>query len=282
MLKKIGIIAALCVFIAGCSSLKFAYGFAETVIRDRAETYLDISEQEGPALESEISSLVSWHRIEMLPEYAAFFESQAQLAEGAGWTRSQVEDSVRTFRALIKETSAGAAPYIARVLVNHTNEDKIGYIKYAMADVLSERRERYDEPLEDQIDASVEKSVSSFERFFGSLSNQQLAIVREHKTETYDPSGEWLNWREKRQDDLVRFLSAQPDVDEIQDYVTVALTAPEQIFGEAYRTQADRWWDEQTDRLYELLTTLDAEQRQTFANNLRGYAIDMVELADAS
>lgn len=282
MLKKFGIIAALCVFVAGCSSLKIAYGFAETVIRDRAETYLDISEQEGPALEAEISELVSWHRFEMLPKYAAFFESQAQLAEGAGWTRPQVEEAVRTFRALIKETSAGAAPYISRVLVNHTSEVKLNYIKYVMADVLSDRRERYDEPLEDQIDTSVEKAVSNYERFFGSLSNQQLAIVREHKTATYDPTGTWLNWREKRQDDLVQFLSTQPDVKAIEAYVTVALTAPEQIVGEAYRTRADRWWAWQTDLLFDILTTLDEAQRQTFADNLRGYAVDMVELADAS
>lgn len=282
MLKKFAIVAALCVFVTGCSSLKFAYGFAETVIRDRVETYLDISEEEGPALEAEISELVSWHRFEMLPEYAAFFESQAQLAEGAGWTRPQTEEAVRTFRALIKETSAGAAPYISRVLVNHTSEDKIGYIKYAMSEVLSERRERYEEPLEDQIDASVEKAISNYERFFGSLSNQQIAIVREHKTATYDPTGAWLNWREKRQNDLVKFLSTQPDVRMIEAYVTVALTSPEKIVGDAYRTRADRWWDGQTDLLFDLLTTLDADQRQTFADNLRGYAVDMVELADAS
>ncbi len=83
---------------------------------------------------------------------------------------------MRTFRALIKETSAGAAPYISRVLVNHTSEVKLNYIKYAMADVLSDRRERYDEPLEDQIDTSVEKAVSNYERFFGSLVINNLPL----------------------------------------------------------------------------------------------------------
>ena len=136
--------------------------------------------------------------------------------------------------------------------------------------------------LEEQIDAAVEKSVSNFERFFGTLTDEQIAIVREHKTRTYDPSGGWLDWRDKRQQDLVQFLRTEPSVKEIEEYVTVALTTPEKIVGKAYRKRADGWWDAQTALNYDLMITLDAGQRKTFADNLRGYAIDMVELADAS
>jgi len=282
MFKKIGIILALSVFVAGCSSLKLVYGFAETLVRDQAENYLDIRDDDVPAVEKEISALVSWHRIEMLPQYAAFFEDQAQLAEGPGWTRPQVEEAVKMFRSLIKETSQGAVPFIAQVLVNHTSESKINHMQAAMVEVLSERRERYDEPLEDQINAAVEKTISNFERFFGTLTDNQIAIVREHKTRTYDPSGAWLDWRGKRQQHLVRFLRTKPSVTEIEDYVKVALIAPEKIIGAAYRERADRWWDGHTALMYDLMITLDAEQRQTFADNLRGYAVDMVELADAS
>ncbi len=159
MLKKLGIITALCIVVVGCSSLKFAYGFMETVVRDRAESYLDIREDDDLALEAEINELVSWHRTEMLPQYAVFFESQAQLAETSGWTRTQVDEAVTMFRAMIKGTSQGAAPYIARVLVNHTSKSKVNHIEVAMDEVLSERREQYDEPLADQINAAVDKSV---------------------------------------------------------------------------------------------------------------------------
>ena len=282
MLKKIGIIAAICIFVTGCSSLKFAYGFAETVVRDRAETYLDIREDDAPGLEVEISALVAWHRVDMLPQYASFFEGQAQLAEGPGWSRAQVEEAVSSFRALIKDTSKGAAPFIARVLVNHTSPPKIDHMQVAMTEALDARRENFDAPLDEQIDAAVEKAISNFERFFGTLTDDQIAIVREHKTRTYDPTGAWLDWRDKRQQDLVRFLRTEPSVEEIEKYVEVALTAPEQIVGEAYRERADWWWDEQTALMYDLMITLDAAQRQIFADNLRGYAIDMVELADAS
>ena len=282
VLKKFGIIAALCIFVVGCSSLKFAYGFVEMMVRDRAEIYLDIRENDGLALEAEISELVAWHRIEMLPQYAMFFESQAHLAEGSGPTRTQVDEAVTMFRRLIKDTSQGAAPYIARVLVNHTSRSKVNYLQAAMDEVLSERRKVFDEPLTDQIDAAVDKSVTNFERFFGTLTEGQIAIVREHKTQTYDPTGGWLDWRDKRQQDLLRFLRTEPSASEIEDYVKVALTTPEIIVGQTYRERADRWWDRQAALLYDLMITLNIEQRQTFVENLQGYAVDLVELAGAS
>lgn len=282
MLKKFGIIAALCIFVAGCSSLKFAYGFAETVVLDRVETYLDIREDDAPALEAEISSLVTWHRIEMLPKYAAYFEVQARMSEGTGWTKAESDTAVSEFRKLIRETSIGAAPFIARVLVNHTSDEKVDHIVLQVREQIAERREDYAEPLSEQIENSVKKSVSNYERFFGSLTEQQIAIVRDHKSKSYDPSGAWLDWREKRLQDLAAFLRTKPDIEEIQAYIKVALAEPEKIVGQAYRVRADKWWDAQAALNYALLQTLNDEQRQNFADNLRGYAVDMVELADAS
>jgi hypothetical protein len=280
MLKKFGIIVALCMFVVGCSSLKFAYGFVKTMVRERVETYLDIGENDVLALEAEISKLVSWHRAEMLPQYAVFFESQAKLAEGSGWNRTQIDEMVTMLRAMIKDTSQGAAPYIANVLVNHTSKSKADHIQIEMDKALSKRRELYDEPLADQIDAAIDKTVTNLERFFGTLTEYQITIISEHKMQMYDPTGEWLDWRDKRQKDLVRFLRTEPLVLDIEDYVKVALTTPEKFFGQAYRDRADQWWAKQASLLFNLMTSLDTEQRQTLASNLRGYSVDMVELAN--
>lgn len=275
-----GIIVALCMFVVGCSSLKFAYGFVKTMVRERVETYLDIGENDVLALESEISKLVSWHRAEMLPQYAVFLEGQAQLAEGLVWNRAQIDEMIRMLRVMIKDTSQGSAIYIANVLVNHTSKPKVNHIQAAMVRILSNRRELYDEPLADQIDAAGDKAVTNFERFIGTLTDYQIAIIREHKMQMYDPTGGWLDWRDKRQQDLVRFLRTEPLVLDIEDYVKVALTTPEKIVGQAYRDRADEWWNKQAALLFNLMTSLDTEQRQTLASNLRGHAVDMVELAN--
>jgi hypothetical protein len=282
MLKKFGIVATLCVFVVGCSSLKLAYGFLETMVRDRAEIYLDIQEEDNQNLENQISALVSWHRKEMLPQYAAFFRSQAQLVEGFATTRRQVDKAVATFRMLIRDTSIGAAPYISRVLIKHTSESKVSHIQEAMQEALGKRRERRDKPLKEQIDNAVERSVKNYERFLGSLTEVQIAIVRKHKTNTYDPTGKWLSWREKRDRDFVRFLRTKPTILDIEEYVKVALTKPEKIVGQAYGERANLWWAEQASLLYDLMLSLDTEQRKTLTENLRGYATDMVELAGAS
>ena len=281
MLKKFGIIMALCMFIVGCSSLKFVYGFVKTIVRGQVETYLDIHENDDLALDAEISELVSWHRDKMLPQYALFFESQAQLAEGSGWNQAQIDEMVKILRAMIKDTIKGSAPYIANVLVNHTSISKVDHIEAAMNKVLSKRLELYDKPLADQIDVIVDRSVTNFERFFGTLTEYQIAITREHKMQMHDPRGIWLDWRDKRQQDLVRFLRTKPLVLGIEDYVKVALITPEKIVGQAYRDRADQWWAKQAELLYDLMTSLDTKQREILANNLYGYADDMIELANA-
>ena len=272
---------ALCMVFVGCSSLKFAHGFLKTMVRERVETYLDIHKNDNLALESEISALVSWHRIEMLPKYAVFFKNQAQLAEASGWNQTQVDEAVKVLRGIIKDTSQGSAPFIAKILVNHTSETKVNHIQAAMDKVLSKRRELYNKALTDQIDAAIDKSLTNLERFFGTLTEEQIEIIREHKVQMYDPTGGWLDWRDKRQRDLTRFLRTEPLVSDIEDYVKVALTTPEKIFGQAYRDRADQWWNKQAELLYDLMTSLDIDQRQTLASNLHGYAIDMVELANA-
>jgi hypothetical protein len=282
MFTKFGTIVALCIFFVGCSSLKFAHGFLKTMVSERVKIYLDIHKNDNLALESEISELVSWHRVEMLPQYAVFFESQAKLSEGSGWNQTQVDKAVKMIRKMIKDTSQGSAPFIAKVLVNHTSKSKVNHIQAAMDKALSKRRELYDKPLADQIDAAVNKSVKNFERFFGTLTEDQITIIREHKVLMNDPTGEWLDWRDKRQRDLTRFLRTEPIVLDIENYVKVALTTPEEIVGQTYRVRADQWWAKQADLLHDLMTSLDADQRQTLANNLHQYAVDMVELANAS
>ncbi len=161
-------------------------------MRERVEAYLDIGENDVFALESEISKLVSWHRAEMLPQYAVFLEIQAQLAEGLGWNRAQIDEMIRVLRVMIKDTSQGSAIYIANVLVNHTSKPKVDHIQAAMVTILSNHRELHDEPLADQIDAAGDKAVTNFERFFGTLTDYQIAIIREHKMQMYDPTGDGL------------------------------------------------------------------------------------------
>ncbi len=281
MLKKLGIFLALCVFVLGCSSLKFAHGFLKTMVRAQAETYLDIHEKDDQALITEISNLISWHRVEMLPKYVTFFESQAKLVEGSGWNKTQIQEAVTMLRALIKDVSQGSAPYIANVLINHTSKSKVNHIQAAMNKVLSKRHKLYDKPLAYQIDTNVDRAVTNFERFFGKLKKYQVAIIREHKMQMYDPKGGWLYWQDKRQRDLVTFLRTEPSILSIENYIKVALTTPEEIVGQAYRDQADQWWDNQAALLYHLTTSLDNKQRQKLVNNLHEYALDMAELANA-
>ena len=66
--------------LSGCSTLKFAYSFAENMVENRAETYLDLSAEQKERLTQQAAVLIAWHRADMLPKYASFFLAQAEIA----------------------------------------------------------------------------------------------------------------------------------------------------------------------------------------------------------
>jgi hypothetical protein len=57
---------ALC----GCSTLRFAYENADTYLRWRLGSYLDVQDEAAEELDERIDSFLDWHRAQALPQYA--------------------------------------------------------------------------------------------------------------------------------------------------------------------------------------------------------------------
>ena len=70
---------------------------------------------------------------------------------------------------LLRATMEGASPFIADVLVHHTNPKKLDHLRSRMAERNAERRRALEEPLDVRIESKIESAISRFERFFGEL-----------------------------------------------------------------------------------------------------------------
>ena len=115
-----------------CSTLKFAYSFADKMLEGRAETYLDLSAEQRERLTQQTAALIAWHRADMLPKYALFLRAQADIAEAGGWTRAQLKLAISQFWSLMEHTVEGASPFIAEVLVQHTNPQKLAHLELSL------------------------------------------------------------------------------------------------------------------------------------------------------
>jgi len=266
----------------GCNSFKFVYGFADNMIESRAEDYLDLDSAQRAELEEQSAALLAWHRREMLPKYATYFNAQANLAK-TGWARGQMRDAVVQFRTLMDETVKGASPYIAHVLSGHMKAEKLAFLEARMADYVTERRtEEEAESPEDSLEEWVERRAKAIARFTGPLNEKQLAIIRSHTPARTDGSPRWLENREKRHAALIAFLRTQPSHEETAHFVyRIALRAHEITDGE-YRDHSNAYWALLEDVYFDVMATLTHEQRSKLISNLRGYASDMVDLSASS
>ncbi len=274
----------LCLFVlAGCSSFKVAYTFADDLLESRAEDYLDISNADSEVLDAQMAKMIAWHKTAMLPRYAAFFQGQSDIAEQNAWTRDGVAAAFAEFRQLMDETLEGAAPYVAEVLVGHTSPEKIDHLAARMAENTAELREDEEaETLEESIDEWVERRVSNFERFVGPLTDAQLSIIKLQAETAVDPEKRWLTNRAMRQQALVTFMRSEPTAAEIAEFVHQILLHAHEIVDPDYRAVTERRWALLEQLHYDILVTLTGEQQRELVYNLRSYAADMRELSQTS
>ncbi len=270
-------------FLAGCSSFKIAYTFADDLLEGRAEDYLDLSSEDEAHLQEQSARMIAWHKAEMLPKYAVFFEAQADIAEANAWTREGIAETFATFRALMDETLQGAAPFVADVLIRHTAPERVEYLEARMAENTAElREEELQESRAESVDEWVERRVSNFERFLGPMTEAQLAIIKLQAEIAVDPEKRWLVNRTRRQEAFVTFLRTEPSRADISDFVHRIVLRGHEIVDPDYRAHTERRWALLEQLHYDILVTLTDEQRRELVFNLRSYAADMRELSQTS
>ena len=137
--------------------------------------------------------------------------AQADIAAAGGWTRAQLATAIGQFRTLIKQTVKGASPFIAEVLVEHTNPQKLTHLEARMAENLADRRaEEAAKTQQISIDQWVERRVDRISRFTGPLMDAQIEIIRGYAENGSGTTMRWFENREYRQNALVAFLRTRP------------------------------------------------------------------------
>jgi hypothetical protein len=277
--KYFSILILLVIAVSGCSQLKLVYSFGGDAIQNETEFYLDLNEEEGAALERRIEELVSWHRVKMLPLYAEFFRKGAEAVDRGALDEPRVRLVIEEMQYLLRQTVEGAVPHVATVMVGHTKPRKLNHLRARMAERSSERRKELEVPKLEWLSERTESSVRRFRRFFGDLSEVQVAMVRRYFAETAGSSKPWQRVREDRRQAFLAFLSGRPDQDQIAKFLSRIMLHSEEIVGPEYKRLAVAWWARFTDWMVEMMGSLDANQRQYFSKTLRDYADDMIDLS---
>jgi hypothetical protein len=135
------------------------------------------------------------------------------------------------------------------------------------------------EPLEQRLEARVERIVENFERVTGDLDDAQRQIIRRYAEATAGDNAVWLRNRVNRQRAFTEFLSRRPDEAQISAFVFRILLRAHEIVDPEYRAVSEARWMRFETLLFDIMTSLSAEQRETLSATLRDYAAEMLELS---
>jgi hypothetical protein len=165
------------VVLSGCSALRLAYENADTYLRWRAGSYLDLSGDAGDELDERIDAFFDWHRAKALPNYARLSEEAAKrLGDGLS-----PEDLIWGYDALmvqaresLRTAAAQVAPFLDRMSAEQIShferrlaEDNRKFARENLKGSEAERRAR-----------RVKQMKNRLEEWVGRLTQAQVERVK--------------------------------------------------------------------------------------------------------
>jgi hypothetical protein len=274
----------LTLLVAACSAVKMGYNNADTLLVYALDDYLDLNEQQEQLTRERAVALLSWHRSTQLRDYAQLINS-ARAQIGSTVTPADVLAFNQAINARLAALGEHAAPDLAQLAATLTPSqlDRLG--KKLSTDVSKERRDLVRPVGKEAIDQRARKVSERIETWFGSVSREQVEIVRASVARNPSAAEWWIGERERRQREFVdllrRIQNERPSeavaTRWIRDYFSQLQSPPD---AERRARMADLR-RRNADLIAELINAATPEQRAHLSAKLAGYAEDLSGLAVA-
>jgi hypothetical protein len=262
--------------LSGCSAMRVGYDNADTFLRWRLTSYLDVHGDDSDQLDEAIEAFLQWHRLRALPEYQRIADEAAtRLARGLSR-----EDLVWGYDSLIAQSRQAlrvAAIEIAPLL-DRLDEEQIRHIEGRFAEDNRKFAREYLRGSEAERRARrLERNIERMEDWVGRLSDEQVERVRQY-------SGRAPLFDEHRDRDRKRLQAeflAVVRAREAQKRLPELAANWDRGRDAEYRTANAALLQEYYAMVLDIDRALSAEQRAKAVARLRSFAEDFSALAAA-
>ncbi|MBK1619476.1 hypothetical protein CKO42_13730 [Lamprobacter modestohalophilus] len=275
-MRRLFIAFLLILLSTGCSSVQLAYNSADFFIECYADEYLGLDGTQRRDWSPQLKAALERHRAEELPYLAAFFEQAARDAR-AGFTRSNVDCLMDQFETLYQRhfrlAAASAAPLLANLSPAQID---------ALAKNFAEEHEE-DEAEANAEDAArrarkrAERYVDNLRWWFGDLSSEQRALVRDITRRVPDTAPAWYDYRHAQREALIALLRADASATAIEQFLIQWLVDFQGLPPSLANAQP-ALREVFADLLLRLQPTLSNDQRERFIGRLEGLQRDFMRL----
>lgn len=258
------------VLVAGCSSTKLAYRYADWGIVWWVEDYITLTGDQKQQLNRDIETLRQWHCSAELPRYRAWLdELEADVAEGppsettVAYHQEQVFDF---FPSLLEQ----ATPVAVNLLSSLSDEQ----VRELATNMEKSQQDMEQEFLADSpqatAEARAERTAERVERWLGDLNEDQHNIVQNWSASRGSQTEIWLQGRRNWQLALLDVLEHRSEPTFPQQLEALILNS-EEVRGEAYQAMMRESRVAMAELMHELI---QAGDRATLAH-LQGRAEEL-------
>lgn len=269
--------------LAGCSAgVRLGYSYADTLVLYSIDGYVGLSAEQEQLVKDRAGALVAWHRSTQLRDYAQLIETtRRKLADPV--TPADVLAFNQAVNARIAALGERAAPDLAQLALTLTPEQIAKMERKLASDNSKARRELVQFAGKETLDGRVKKYAERAEFWFGSLSREQLDIVRASLEQRPSNASWWQEERERRQRDLVSLLqriqSEKPNEATATDWVRAYFAQLQSPTDPERRRAVETFRAGNAELIAQLINSATAEQKAALSRKLGGFAEDFVSLA---
>ncbi|MGM0774915.1 MAG: DUF6279 family lipoprotein [Pseudomonadota bacterium] len=258
MLRTLSIALIGLLVLAGCSSTKLAYRYADWGIVWWVDDYIPMTSKQESRLEQDIRDLRQWHCSTELPRYSQWLTRLRSDVRGGDLDESAVAWHQGKLFSFFPPLMDRAKPAVMRLLASLSDE-QVRQLSANMEDSQKDMEEEFlaDDP-EQTRDARAKRTSERVERWLGPLNERQRKTISTWSEARGEQTQIWLEGRRNWQQALLDALEER-DSDSFADRISYLIDNNEAVRGKRYQ----QMMSESRPAMAQLMTELlqQADQR---------------------
>lgn len=259
---KLTALSLIALFVlAGCSSTRMAYRYADWGVVWWVEDYVTLSRAQKQQLNRDLDSLRQWHCSTELRRYTAWLdELEADIADGAP-DIDTIEYHQQQLLVFVPDLLDRAVPVAVNLLAS-LSDDQVTELARNMAEDQSElEQEMLAGDPQQTAKARAERTAKRVERWLGSLNGQQQALVEEWSADRGRQTEIWLQGRENWQQALLETMENR-DQPGFEGAIRELVVNSEKARGPEYQAMMTESQQAMANLMHELIQAGDQQHRE--------------------
>ncbi|GLP96443.1 DUF6279 family lipoprotein [Paraferrimonas sedimenticola] len=267
------------VTMAGCSSVKMGYYFADWAIEWELEDYVDLDREQKKQLDKEIDALLVWHQREEMPKYRDQLSKLFDELSSDSMTPEQFQWHLDQLAVYWKTILVQTTPALNRLLPTLSDDQVDQLITNLKERQQKGIKEREKLTPEERLEKSQKGWRKSLKKNLGSVQTAQMERITLYLKQINDTYRTRKIYQAAWTDEFAQVLSRRGEGETFELELTTLLENPESLRSEDLQAELDENRVMLLDLLVDIHKDLSDKQRKRMLRKLGSMRDDVADLA---